>query len=1101
MILNAIILKMKTGNGSFLKNGFSLLLDIFNCKVHVGKYNFSENFVRDRKGINGHSCDGYCEVEGIFKQNADILSDKQLFDLVFSEHRDYVSIGSDGATKLAFLLKMLLSLHLGRMFRSKGGEINAVNGETVLSYLGGLEKEGEILSNVLYSPEFHKNREGDGGMPDGSSNEKAWEKFGSFGPSRSVSLESSLSKWCTGEEVMRGSIDLEYFVQNYMEGHKSRANEVNASTVNPRGRDIFIYEDGQPISHHVDRDIPALTADRYFNRWIDKEKNKVMKVLWGNGPGYFQGILHLMPPKAYVNAARLLIYLSDEYEETLTGLCEILSCFPLDRRIQRTFFGMVVRPLYKLSACFQEDIKTVCNDPSIGKGLRLISKLIRSNSGYKMCFLLDTRLVYSLFLCYNEVQISRDLIEEMSTYEVKTDEVCVDFEDGIDLSWMDDISKDLTTQSINDFDNMISKDCPVPRLLNNHEKLWLRPIASFINESEFENSVAYVLRVILLSKVVPITVYTFIFFDVFVSKLERLIMWYGREYNEYSTLRNVFRGLVLLLSLDGDGLNSNLKDYYHEKLDEGNSGEMSEITFYFQERFGRVLSVDAWKRIFSLLERRNVVLGCADFFCAFELFCGVSVLRFEERISELAGWYCDIYGLRWNQIKRDNDDVILFNLDELNGVGRGLVGCRNKNFEEYSASFIIDRLSRLLELKSTEFSKFLYNRSVGPTFPLRKNHFYEMIEEEFKGRKIHTLEIDRENLLHNSYKNIMGAGKPSKFRNFYLKIKFRGEWGNDAGGLSKEWFSILGEKMMKYEGMLFAKADDPGTGGDDEDAAQGSGDCLEHFDRFVGRVMGLAILDGKYMGLSFPLVVYRFLLFDECNVRDMMDLDPVFFGSIFNLRKRGDLGSSGLTFTFTKEVDEKPIVKVPMKENGGKIKVTEDNLEEYIEKSARFRVIYGRERQMEELRIGFGEIMDIPKLKKFFTAEELKKLIETSKTIDLDDWKKHSVFKNFGNEEVKYRKWFWDAVESLSEDQRGGLLEFVTGSSEVPVGGFSQLSRFYDGGPPFIIQKRDGVVKKDCLPIAHVCFNTIELPDCESYKELREKLVRVAAHSRGFGFD
>jgi hypothetical protein len=80
------------------------------------------------------------------------------------------------------------------------------------------------------------------------------------------------------------------------------------------------------------------------------------------------------------------------------------------------------------------------------------------------------------------------------------------------------------------------------------------------------------------------------------------------------------------------------------------------------------------------------------------------------------------------------------------------------------------------------------------------------------------------------------------------------------------------------------------------------------------------------------------------------------------------------------------------------------------------------------------------------------------------------------------------------------VLEFVTGSSKVPVGGFSQLPRPYDSRPPFIIKKRLEDVGKDYLPIAHTCFNTIELPDYESYEELREKLVKAMDFSRGFGF-
>jgi hypothetical protein len=212
MILDAIISKMKTGGDSSPKNGFSLLLDIFNYKVHVEKYNFSENFVRDRTDINGHTCNGYCEVASIFRQNADILSDMQLFDLVLNEHRDYVFTGCGSTTRLVLLLKGLLLLHLRSMLSLGRDWTNAANEGTVLSYLSDLKKEGEASSNELYSSKLHQNHEGDGEIPDGSSNEKAWEKFGSFWSSHGSGLKSPLSKWCIGEEMMSGSIDLAYFV-------------------------------------------------------------------------------------------------------------------------------------------------------------------------------------------------------------------------------------------------------------------------------------------------------------------------------------------------------------------------------------------------------------------------------------------------------------------------------------------------------------------------------------------------------------------------------------------------------------------------------------------------------------------------------------------------------------------------------------------------------------------------------------------------------------------------------------------------------------------------------------------------------------------------
>jgi hypothetical protein len=53
------------------------------------------------------------------------------------------------------------------------------------------------------------------------------------------------------------------------------------------------------------------------------------------------------------------------------------------------------------------------------------------------------------------------------------------------------------------------------------------------------------------------------------------------------------------------------------------------------------------------------------------------------------------------------------------------------------------------------------------------------------------------------------------------------------------------------------------------------------------------------------------------------------------------------------------------------------------------------------------------------------------------------------------------------------------------------------GRGPFTIKKRSRRVRKDYLPIAHTCFNTIELPGCKSCEELREKLVKITTYSKG----
>jgi hypothetical protein len=222
-----------------------------------------------------------------------------------------------------------------------------------------------------------------------------------------------------------------------------------------------------------------------------------------------------------------------------------------------------------------------------------------------------------------------------------------------------------------------------------------------------------------------------------------------------------------------------------------------------------------------------------------------------------------------------------------------------------------------------------------------------------------------------------------------------------------------------------------------------------------------------------------------------MDLDPTSYKNIFDLRNNPDLESLYLDFTRHAETGD-----------GENIVLTKDNVEEYIERWVHFNVTHGRKEQMEELREGLQETLGTIKLEEFFTAEELKGLVEGIKLIDIDDWKKHSVFKGFDlNEKARYKKWFWKIVESSPEKHRLNLLKFVTGSSKVPVGGFSRLSK--DGREiPFTIEKFSRPADRNWLPTAQTCTNTIYIPAYKSYKNFKSKFVEIITHSEyseGFG--
>ena len=58
--------------------------------------------------------------------------------------------------------------------------------------------------------------------------------------------------------------------------------------------------------------------------------------------------------------------------------------------------------------------------------------------------------------------------------------------------------------------------------------------------------------------------------------------------------------------------------------------------------------------------------------------------------------------------------------------------------------------------------------------------------------------------------------------------------------------------------------------------------------------------------------------------------------------------------------------------------------------------------------------------------------------IDLADWKLHTRLKHCSTDS-NIVKWFWKAVDSYDNEMRARVLQFVTGSSRVPLQGFKAL--------------------------------------------------------------
>ena len=115
--------------------------------------------------------------------------------------------------------------------------------------------------------------------------------------------------------------------------------------------------------------------------------------------------------------------------------------------------------------------------------------------------------------------------------------------------------------------------------------------------------------------------------------------------------------------------------------------------------------------------------------------------------------------------------------------------------------------------------------------------------------------------------------------------------------------------------------------------------------------------------------------------------------------------------------------------------------------------------------------------------------------ITFADWKANTSYDGF-DRDAQVVQWFWDFINNSSDDHCRLLLQFVTGSSSVPFGGFSKLG----GEKGFIISRWVGV--SDRLPGASTCFNTLKLPEYRDAQTLQAMIARAldfGCHGFEFG--
>lgn len=327
-----------------------------------------------------------------------------------------------------------------------------------------------------------------------------------------------------------------------------------------------------------------------------------------------------------------------------------------------------------------------------------------------------------------------------------------------------------------------------------------------------------------------------------------------------------------------------------------------------------------------------------------------------------------------------------------------------------------------------------------------------------------------------------------------LHVTFQDEDGVDAGGLSREFFAILAREMFNPNYALFMSTEDGCTFQPNPNSSINPDD-LRYF-RFVGRIVGKAVVDGFLLDAHFTRSLYKHMLGVKPTHHDMQAIDPDYYKNLQMIMAH-NLEDIGLELTFSLEDHSfgrsQTIDLIP---GGRKIPVTEDSKERYVELVCQHRMTTAIEKQIKAFLEGFHEIVD-KQLISIFNARELELLISGLPDIDIHDLKKNTEYNGYRPAD-KEILWFWNILFSLTRSEKAAFLQFATGSSKVPLAGFSELPGMR-GVQKFSICKASGPA--GALMSAHTCFNALDLPVYNSEDEMREKLLyAINEGGSGFGF-
>ena len=346
------------------------------------------------------------------------------------------------------------------------------------------------------------------------------------------------------------------------------------------------------------------------------------------------------------------------------------------------------------------------------------------------------------------------------------------------------------------------------------------------------------------------------------------------------------------------------------------------------------------------------------------------------------------------------------------------------------------------------------------------------------------LMVSRENIVQETIIQLQNSNTADLKKP--LRVKFADEEAEDAGGVTKEFFMLLIKEILNPDYGMFKEYEESNAMWFNPMTYE---DNSYYF--LIGILYGLAIYNFTIINVPFPLVLYQKLLGEstEHSLQDLAQLSPTTARSLQHLLDYKEADTEevfSLTFTIS-ESQFGEVLDKPLKDGGENIAVTSENKAEYVKLYVSYVLNTSCETQFDAFKKGFLKVVS-KRVLQLFHPQELMALVVGNENYDWEVMQETCTYKEGYDPDHPTIAFFWEVFHELAAEDKKKFLLFLTGSDRIPIAGMSSVK--------ITIQK---TADTSFLPVAHTCFNLLDLPEYGTKEKLRFKLLQAIQCTKGFG--